>query len=339
MRITHVIRSDSFAGVERYVCTAARRQDEFGHDVVVIGGNAERMTEALTTTSVQWRPATTVRVARRQLRSTRSADVVHAHMTAGELAAATMLSSSKVVSTRHFASRRGASLVGRGVAGLIAGRIAAQIAISTFVAEAVEGASTVVHPGTRDVRPWVPAANRDRVVLVAQRLEPEKRTDLALRIWARSNLAGDGWRLQIAGSGAEEATLRALAIGLGVEDSCDFLGACVDVADRLMSAGVLMAPRHDEPYGLSVVEAMAAGLPVVAGAGGGHDETVGSCPGAVLLPIGEPIAGGRLLRNLALDVDRRDAYGAQLRVVQRERFSAEAQVDALTAVYRRALDQ
>ena len=54
----------------------------------------------------------------------------------------------------------------------------------------------------------------------------------------------------------------------------------------MRAAGVLLAPRTDEAFGLSVVEAMARGLPVVAAGSGAHLETVGSVPGAALFRAG-----------------------------------------------------
>ena len=61
----------------------------------------------------------------------------------------------------------------------------------------------------------------------------------------------------------------------------------------MRAAGVLLAPRTDEAFGLSVVEAMARGLPVVAAGSGAHLETVGSVPGR------RPVRAGRRRRRRA----------------------------------------
>ena len=82
------------------------------------------------------------------------------------------------------------------------------------------------------------SADREPVVLVAQRLEPEKRTDVALRAWAASGLADRGWRLQIAGDGAERDDLEcSWPTHFRIEDSVDFLGRAQDV-DSLMAPSV-----------------------------------------------------------------------------------------------------
>jgi glycosyltransferase involved in cell wall biosynthesis len=257
-------------------------------------------------------------------------------MTAAELAAVSA-ADAPVVATRHFAATRGSGRVGRTVGRYVTPRLAAQVAISDYVAERVEGPSTVVHPGVpsflREAEPD-PGAERRPVVLMAQRLEAEKRTDLGLRMWAASGLAADGWELLVAGTGALRADLEALAQDLGVAGSVRFLGARSDMDVLLATSAVFLAPRPDEPYGLSVVEAMAHGTPVVAAAGGGHDETVGAADGAVLVPADDVETAGARLARLARDPARRAAYGEELRAVQQHRFGLEAHADGIEAVYR-----
>lgn len=332
--VVHVVCTDAFAGVERYVTTLARTQDDAGTRVLVLGGSPDRMPVELAGTRVGWASAGTVRRTARTLRALRP-QVVHAHMTAAELAAV-LAARAPVVVTRHFAARRGSSATARAAGRFVTRRVAAQVAISTFVADRVEGPSTVAHPGvpTVEASDTLPPAGRAPVVLIAQRLEPEKRTALGLHLWAASGLADHGWRLDIAGDGVERPHLTALADRLGLGGSVRFLGARPD-ADALMSrAAVLLAPRPDEPYGLSVVEAMAHATPVVAARGGGHDETVGTVPGAVLVDPGDPAAAGAALAALALDPARRADYGTRLQDAQRTRFDLAAHADQVAAVYR-----
>ncbi|WP_159066882.1 glycosyltransferase family 4 protein [Cellulomonas timonensis] len=332
--VAHVVCTAAFAGVERYVATLAQEQDARGMRVHVLGGAPERMRAELAGTEVRWSPAATPWHAVRGLLALRGLRLVHAHMTAAE-SAAMVGGRAPMVVTRHFAGRRGSSPPARLVGRLVTRRVADQVAISAFVAQRIEGPSTVIHPG---VRPQ-PAAKQSRepVVLVAQRLEAEKRTDLALRMWAASGLAGQGWRLQVAGDGALLGGLRRLAAELGVAESCDFLGARADIDDLMARAGVLLAPRPDEPYGLSVVEAMAHGTPVVAATGGGHDETVGASPLATLVDATRVEDAGAALAALALDPGRRADYGEDLRRLQRRRFTVAAPAARLEGVYRAAV--
>jgi glycosyltransferase involved in cell wall biosynthesis len=333
--VVHVVCTDAFAGVERYVTTLARTQDAAGLRVHVLGGAADRMPAELAGSGVRWSAAPTPLRAARALRGL-DARLVHAHMTAAELAA-TAVGRAPVVATRHFADRRGSSPVGRAVGRFVAPRIAAQVAISAFVAGRVEGPSTVVHPGVPVVPRTGAEPDRRPVVLIAQRLEAEKRTDVALRMWAASGLAAEGWELHVAGDGALRGELEALTATLGLGASVRFLGMRADLPALLATAGIFFAPRGDEPYGLSAVEAMAHGTPVVAGRGGGHAETVGAADGAVLVPPDDVEAAGAALARLARDPERRAAYGEELRALQQRRFGPQAHADGIAAVYARVL--
>jgi len=263
----------------------------------------------------------------------RDGDVVHVHMKAAETAAMVTrpLLHAPIVATRHFAAGRGSSAWGHTVAPAIRRSLAAELAISQFVADAADGASEVVRNGVADAAA-VPA--RGHVVLVAQRLEPEKHTQDALDAWARSGLETSGWELWIAGDGSARAELTRRAAGIaGVR----FLGHRHDLPHLREQVGVFLATAPAEPFCLSVAEAMAAGLPVVAAAGGGHLETVGaSCP-ELLYPPGDVDACATLLRRLADDEHARRALGGRLRDHQRTALTLNGHVDQLVDVYRRVL--
>ena len=339
LRVAQVICTDAFAGAERYVATLSRQLAQAGVRVAVVGGESSRMRAELGP-GIDWAPGSSVVGAVHSLLRLRRVDIVHVHMTAAETVGVLTrpVLRAPLIATCHFAQQRGASRAGHVAARMIAPRLAAQLAISEFVQARVDGESVVVRPGVADVPDPIPdARQRNQVVLVAQRLEREKRTDLALDVWAASGLAGRGWRLDLAGSGVLVGELRAQADRLGVADSVRFLGASDQVDELYRRSAVLLAPRPDEPYGLSVVEAMAAGLPVVAARGGGHDETVGMAADPALFDAGEVPAAGRLLAGLALDPERRDAYGAELRKIQQSQLSLAHQAERTIEVYRSVL--
>ncbi|MGO0575725.1 glycosyltransferase family 4 protein [Ornithinimicrobium panacihumi] len=337
MKVLHVIRSDGFAGVERHVASLALGQVEAGHQVTVIGGGQAAMTPVLTGGGVQHVTGETVRETSMQVRRWRQADVIHAHMTAGEVSAVLgrgLSSRPPLVATRHFARPRGTATGTRLISPLIRRCLAAEIAISEYVAEHADTHPTVVYPGVSTVA--APRAPREPVVLVVQRLQPEKETAVALRAFAEAAL-GDAWRLQVVGRGAERDALAQLARDLGMSDRVDWLGFRDDVGELMQRASVLLAPCRVEGLGLSVLEAMASGLPVLAAASGAYLETVGGAPDAQLFPPGDHRIGGRLLRELATDPGRLKRYGGALQAVQRERFTVEAQVRGTDAIYAKVL--
>ncbi|WES63886.1 glycosyltransferase family 4 protein [Microbacter sp. GSS18] len=338
LRIVHAIRSDGFSGVERFVLQLARIQAAAGDHVRIVGGDPARMRAALAGTGIPHRAARTTAEVARALRDVRAdADVVNTHMTAADLGAVLAYSGRRrpaVVSTRHFARRRGT--VGPvPLDALMRGVVDGELAISDAVAAATGLPATVVHTGLDDDAP--PVRPRERTVLMAQRLQPEKGTDVGLRAFAASGLAAEGWQLLIAGDGIERATLESEARESGVGDAVRFLGFRTDVPDLMAAASLLLAPCPNEGLGLSVLEAMRAGLPVVAARGGGHvDLLTGLDPAALFAPR-DADAAGAALRQLAEDAERRDRLARSARERQERDYSLEAQRAGTDAVYRAAI--
>ena len=330
MRIVHAVRSDGFAGVERHVARRARSQARGGDDVLVVGGAADGMVPELDGVP-HLEAATVPEVARQLAVHGRRADVVHVHMTAAEIAAGLVHWSRHrpaVVATRHFAAPRGRGPGGPVVARLARRAVQAQMAVSRYVADHVDGTATVVYPGVDVVTARVP---RERVVLVLQRLEPEKATEVALRAVARSGLTRRGWTVRVAGTGSQARAVAELAERLGID--AELLGHRADAGRLLSSAGVLLAPCPVEGLGLSVLEAMAHGLPVVAADAGGHSELLAGLDPRGLFPPGDDAAAAERLQALADDDEGRAAYGAAAAARQRECYTLAAQVDRTSAVY------
>jgi glycosyltransferase involved in cell wall biosynthesis len=170
-----------------------------------------------------------------------------------------------------------------------------------------------------------------RTVLVLQRLEPEKDTLTALRAWKASRLVDEGWLMRIVGDGSERAELEAWAKSEGVE-GVTFAGWVTRTRDELANAGIFLAPAPAEPFGLAVVEAMAAGVPVAACAAGGHLETVGNLDSPVLFRPRDHVAAASALRLLR-DDDSRERQSDAGRNFVRERLTTARHVDELVDAY------
>ena len=341
MRITHVVCTDNFAGVERHVALLAAAQHDLGHTVTVLGGRQEHMSAAIDRPGVRLVPAVDRRTAASLLLGPagRGADLVATHMTDADVVALTSpaLVRTPIVSTRHFAARRGATPAHRSLVERLQPRLAAEIGVSDYIAGAVDVDATVVLPGVPDRPDLPPPSHRDRTVLVAQRLEREKSTEVAIAAFAASGLPDRGWRLRIAGDGSHAAALKHQADLLGVSDATEFLGHRHDVEDLMATAAVLLAPCAIEGIGLSVIEAMASGLPVVAAAAGGHLESVGGVPIPALFAPGDHEAAAHHLVRLVDDPTTLDAYGTALRERQRRALTVAEQARATDEVYRHAL--
>ena len=113
-----------------------------------------------------------------------------------------------------------------------------------------------------DTPPPRPRSPRPPLVLCVGRLVPQKGFDLALAAFAR--IATPGARLIVAGSGPWRASLERMAAALDVSERVVFLGYVEDVRPLMDRAGALLVLSRFEGYAAVVVEALAAGLPVVA---------------------------------------------------------------------------
>ncbi|GAA2032869.1 hypothetical protein GCM10009819_16150 [Agromyces tropicus] len=342
LRILHAVRSDGFSGVEQFVLRLARTQAADGHEVHVIGGDPPRMRPGLDEAGVAHTPAArTMEVRRAVRRLADEVDVVNTHMTAADVATVAALATRRrarrpaAVATCHFARPRGR--VGPvPIDALVRGRIDAQVSISAAVAAAVAGPSTVVHTGI-EPRPAGAPGSRERTVLMAQRLQPEKRTDVGVRGFAASGLAAQGWTLDVAGIGPERASLEELAAELGIASSVRFSGYRTDLPELLARSGLLLAPCPVEGLGLTLLEAMATALPPVAADAAGHVELLDGLDARARFAANDADAAGARLRDLAADPAGRAALGDAARERQQRHFSLRAQADGTEAVYREAI--
>lgn len=340
-RILHAIRSDGFAGVEQFVLRLASAQAQAGHHVHVIGGDPSQMRHPLASLGIAFTPAArTPDVARAVRRLQRHTDVVNTHMTAADLGAAVGLLGARarpaVVATRHFAQPRG-RIGPVPIDLLVRGTVDAEIAISAAVAASIDVPSVVVRSGV-DSRPLPDPTRRERTVLMAQRLEREKATELGIRAFASCGVADDAWILEIAGRGSERAALEQLVEELGIGASVRFLGFRTDLPELMTHAGILLAPCPNEGLGLTVLEAMAAGLPVIAADAGGHTELLMDLDARSLFAARDAEAAAANLRSLARDPAGRSALGARERERQSAQFTPRQQVEGYSEVYRDAIE-
>lgn len=342
LRILHVIRSGEFAGVEQFVRRLAMAQADAGHAVAVVGGAAEHLRDPLLSAGVGFRRArSTAAVTTAVGANAHRVDIVNSHMTAADIGAVVgrTLSRAKpaIVATRHFAQTRGSTGPAH-IYRLLERAIDAELSISRAVADAIGVPSTIVHPGVarREARA---GQRRSRTVLIAQRLEQEKGTDLGIRAFAASGLMTEGWVLDIAGRGGEASHLRKLTISLGMSDAVRFLGFRDDVPALMTDAGLFLATCPFEHFGLAVLEAMSSGLPVVATRAGGHVEMLAGLDPRALFPPGDVEAAATSLRSLAGDQAGRVGLGVAEQHHQRTHFSLRAQVEGTDGAYRSAIDE
>jgi glycosyltransferase involved in cell wall biosynthesis len=167
-----------------------------------------------------------------------------------------------------------------------------------------------------------------RVVLAAGRLSPEKGFDVLIEAAPAVLSADPGCGFVLFGEGVERTRLSNRLAALGIADRFALAGHTRDL-DRLMPwADVLAVPSHTEGLPNVVLEAAAAGVPVVATAVGGNPEAVRNGVTGFLVPPADPAALADRLTAVLRDEPARAAMGEASRSFVRERFSFAAQADA-----------
>jgi glycosyltransferase involved in cell wall biosynthesis len=176
-------------------------------------------------------------------------------------------------------------------------------------------------------------------IAVLGRIADWKGQDVLARALAEPALADIGAVGLIAGDaypGEAAPDIAALAAQLRLGDRLRMLGFRRDPAEVLAITDVVAVPStRPDPLPNSAIEALAAGIPVVAAAHGGLPEIVRDRATGLLVRPGDHVALARALRELADDPLRRAAMGDAATADARERFGSERMLDEVEGVYAR----
>ena len=174
-----------------------------------------------------------------------------------------------------------------------------------------------------------------KVILTAARLIRVKGLDLAIRAFRESGLAQQGWVYAIAGRGALEGELKALA-GEELGRSIRFLGFVPPgkLLTAVRHAQFFLFPSRYEPHGIVVQEAMSAGVPVLASdvVGAAHD-LVRPGETGLLATAGVPEALTAAIRELLSNQPLRHHCSTACRRVVEAEYALAVQARAYHALY------
>jgi glycosyltransferase involved in cell wall biosynthesis len=199
------------------------------------------------------------------------------------------------------------------------------------------GRTVVIHNGVAlAARPRAHAPAHPVTLLSVGRLRAPK--DFVGLVRAAARLEPGSFRLWIAGDGPDRGAVAAEVRRLALDDAVVLLGARDDIDDLLAAADVFVLSSRSEGLPMSILEAMAAGLPVVASAVGGVPEVVDDTTGA-LVPPGDPAALASALVRLVADPGLRERLGNAGRRRAEHDFSVDEFRRAHVEVYRAALSQ
>jgi glycosyltransferase involved in cell wall biosynthesis len=346
MRVMHVHRIRGIGGSERHLLTLLPALAERGVDPIFVGlddpaWSATDFYGALHVPAVRilsprdFDPLLLVRLAR-----TLRADIVHTHLVHADVygGLAARLRGTHLVSTKHNDDpfRVGPfRFVERGLSHLADRVITITDALHRFTVDRV-GVSAdkveTIHYGLDGIpEAWGVNSPDDvpggaRVLLAIARLTDQKGIDVAIRALAS---LPDDTVLVVLGDGPERAALLRLARELGLDQRVFLLGRVPDVGAWLGRATLLVHPARWEGFGLAVLEAMLAGLPVVATNVSALPELVVDGESGVLVP---PDDAQALARGIARALETPQLGAGGLERAHRE-FSVGKMADRTAALY------
>jgi glycosyltransferase involved in cell wall biosynthesis len=195
----------------------------------------------------------------------------------------------------------------------------------------------VVPNGIPDIDPILsadPGVEPVRLVMVA-RFDQQK--DHAGLLQALAGLTELVWSLDLIGDGPRQEECRKLAASLQLTDRIRFLGLRTDVSELLRQAQLGVLVSHWEGLPLTILEAMRAGLPMVASRVGGVSEAISDGETGFLIPRGDVALLRSRLRELIGDAALRRRLGSAGRRRFEAEFSAPRMIEQTLAVYGRAL--
>ena len=210
-----------------------------------------------------------------------------------------------------------------------------QLAIQLGVGN--QNSLVTIHNGIKDIPTDVanPSVQPPRLIMVARFNEPKDQGTLLKAIACLSF----PFHLDFVGSGASMESCQALAESLGVKDKVSFLGDRTDVPQLLAQSQIFILTTHYEGLPISILEAMRAGLPVIATEVNGIPEEVENGKTGLLVPDKDIKEVAKALSILIESPELRQQMGEAGRKKFLEEFTIERMLDETRIVYEQVLKQ
>jgi glycosyltransferase involved in cell wall biosynthesis len=209
------------------------------------------------------------------------------------------------------------------------------------VNEGIARSKVAIIPNGLEAKAFRPSAPRGRVtrVVTVANLRPEKGHETLIAAAALLARSCPDLRYLIVGDGARRHELEALARVKGVDRIIEFAGHREDVPELLAASDVFVLPSMSEAFPNSVIEAMAAGLPVIASSVGGLLDLIEPTRTGLLVPPGNAGKLAAALKRLHDDPQRAAAMGAEARRDVLSRYSFDRMVLAFEELYETSLNR
>ena len=194
-----------------------------------------------------------------------------------------------------------------------------------------------VHNGMPDIPPSMMADPGAAPVRLAMIARFERQKDHATLFRALAELRGLAWTLDLIGDGALMPDARRMVGSLGLASRVTFRGPVDDVPALLARAQIYLLVSNWEGFPRSILEAMRAGLPVVASRVGGVAEAVEDGGSGFLADRGDSAQVARGLGALIQDAELRRRQGARGRALFQDHFTLPRTIAKTLDIYRAVL--
>ena len=179
-------------------------------------------------------------------------------------------------------------------------------------------------------------ASPGKVLMHISNFRAVKRTVDVIRIFAKVSAALES-TLVMVGDGPDRGLAQDEARALGVADRVQFLGRIENVAPLLSSAHLFLLPSENESFGLSALEALACGVPVVASNAGGIPEVIREGVTGALRAVGDTYAMAAAAIGILSDEAAWQRMSVAAAADARQRFSEDRIIGQYEATYEDAL--
>jgi glycosyltransferase involved in cell wall biosynthesis/SAM-dependent methyltransferase len=171
------------------------------------------------------------------------------------------------------------------------------------------------------------------VIGTVARIDPVKGIRYAVEAFQQLYKEHPRAHLVLVGDGGDRPALEAAAREYGISDRTHFLGHRTDVPDLLHAMDIFLLPSLNEGYGKAIVEAMCAGLPVVATRVGGVPELIKDGETGLLVSPADPAAIARAVGGLIRDTEQRHRLAAAANRNVTDIFGVEAMIRRHDEIY------
>jgi N-acetyl-alpha-D-glucosaminyl L-malate synthase BshA len=206
----------------------------------------------------------------------------------------------------------------------------------------IEVIPNFIDPAVYDRSRYTPSlgdqiGNGRKILMHISNFRPVKRVRDVVGVYARVAQEVPSVLVMV-GDGPDRVEAEQEARRLGVEQSVHFLGKLESVAPLLASADLFLLPSASESFGLSALEALATGVPVIGTRTGGIPEVVRDGETGALCAVGDVEGMARAAIGLLRDPERWRAASELAKADARERFSLDNVVAQYESFYTRAID-